>query len=339
MRMAHVMAGAPTGGAELFFERLVPAMHAAGDTVLPAIRRHPDRAARLQAAGLVPLQLPFGGLLDVFTRPLLARRLRAFAPALVMAWMGRAAGLTPVGDWVLTGRLGGTYDLRRFRRCDHLLANTRGLVAWIERQGWPADRVHHLPNFSPDLADAAPAVLPVPPDVPTVLAMGRLHPNKAFDVLIRSLRRLPGVHLVLAGDGPGRAGLLRLARGEGVGDRLHMLGWRSDQAGLLAACTVLACPSRQEPLGNVILEAFSARRPVVAAASAGPRELIRPGQTGLLVPTEDAEALAEALGAVIADPALAARLGAAGRAEFEAFHAQAPVVARWHAVLSTLGRV
>jgi glycosyltransferase involved in cell wall biosynthesis len=146
------------------------------------------------------------------------------------------------------------------------------------------------------------------------------------------------VHAVIAGTGPERDALLGLARSEGVADRVHLLGWRSDQAALLAACTVLACPSRQEPLGNVVLEAFSASKPVVAAASAGPAELIRPGETGLLSPVDDAEDLAEAIGAVIGDQALAARLGGAGRAAFDALHAEAPVLDRWRRLLTSLER-
>ena len=336
MRMAHVMAGAPAGGAELFFERLTAALARTGDEILPVIRRNPARAGRLMEAGLRPQQLAFGGALDLLTRPRLRRRLLAFAPRLVMAWMSRAAAAAPRGDWVLTGRLGGYYDLRRFEQCDHLVANTRGLVGWIERQGWPAGRVHHLPNFADDVRGAPPAVLPVPRGAPTVLAMGRLHRNKAFDVLIRAVGQLAGVHAVIAGDGPERETLMAQARREGVADRVHLLGWRGDGGALLAACSVLCCPSRQEVLGNVIIEAFAAGVPVVAASSAGPAEVIRPGETGLLAPPEQAGALAAAIGAVLESPALAARLAAAGRAEFEAVHAEAPVLARWRALLPQL---
>lgn len=330
------MAGAAAGGAELFYERLVAAQHRSGDEILAIIRRNPGRATCLRAAGCSVAELRFGGALDLMTRPRLARRLAAFSPAIVMAWMSRAAAMTPAGEYVLVGRLGGAYDLRRFRRCDHLVANTRGLVDWIRAEGWPARRVHLLPNFVPDLAGAAPAALPVPPGSPTVLVMGRLHRNKAFDVLVSAIRRLPGVHAVIAGEGPERQALEALARSEGVEDRVHFLGWRVDQAALLAAASLLVVPSRVEPLGNVILEGFSAGVPVVAAASDGPRETICSGLTGLLAPVDDPEALAEAIGAVICDPVLAARLGRAGRAEFEARHAEAAVLAEWRALLPTL---
>ena len=330
------MAGAAEGGAELFFERLTVALHGSGDEVVTVIRRNATRARRLAAGGVAPVELGFGGLLDFRTRPALRRVLRAAGPRLVMAWMSRAAAATPRGDWVLAGRLGGYYDLRRFRHCDHLVANTRGLVRWIEGQGWPVDRVRHLPNFVPDLAGVAAAAVPVPPGSPVVLAMGRLHRNKAFDVLVRALPRLPGVHAVIAGEGLERGTLLALARGEGVADRVHLVGWRRDGGALLAAATVLACPSREEALGNVVLEAFSAGVPVVAAASDGPRELVRDGKTGLLVPIEDAGALAEALGRVIGDGGLAARLAGAGRAEFEVVHADGPVLRQWRAGLAAM---
>ena len=327
------MAGAPAGGAELFFERLTAALHRAGETVLPVMRRDPGRAARLEEAGLHPQQLRFGGPLDLTTRPRLARLLRCFQPRVVVAWMNRAARLTPRGDWVKVGRLGGYYDLRYYRGCDHLVGNTRGIVAWVREQGWPADRVHHLPNFAPDLRGAAP-VSRGPGRM--ILGLGRLHRNKGFDILIRALAMLPGVQAVIAGEGPERRALERLAAECGVANRLKLPGWSHNQAGLLAACDVLVCPSRIEPLGNVIIEGFSAARPVVAAAVAGPVELIDPGRTGLLVAAEDPARLAAAIRGVLEDSVLAARLATAGRARFEAEHAEAPVVRRWRDTLRAM---
>jgi glycosyltransferase involved in cell wall biosynthesis len=336
MRIAQVMAGAPTGGAELFFERLTIALAAAGETVLPVIGRDAARAERLTCAHVAPVQLGFGGPFDLLTARRLRTALDHFAPRVAVAWMNRAARFTPRGDWVLAGRLGGYYDLAYYRRCDHLIGNTRGIVDWIACQGWPAARAHHLPNFSPDMANAAPASLDLPRGVRIVLALGRLHPNKGFDVLVHALPALPGVHAVIAGEGPERAALLALAGREGVADRLHLPGWRSDTAALLAAADLLVCPSRHEPLGNVVIEAWSARRPVVAAAAYGPRELITPGSNGILVPPNDAKALAGAIAGLLDDPARAAALAEAGRLRYEAEHAEAPVVARWRQFLATV---
>ena len=328
------MAGSPAGGAELFYERLAIAQRNAGDDVLPVIRRNAERAGRLRSGGLAPLELGFGGPLDLLTRPRLTAALHRFAPRVVVAWMNRAANFAAAGDWVLAGRLGGFYDLSYYRHCDHLIGNTRGIVDWIVRQGWSAHRAHYLPNFVPDFGGAPPAALPVPLGVPVLLGLGRLHRNKAFDVLIRALRHMPRVHAVIAGEGPERPSLEALARNERVADRVHLLGWRSDTAALLAASTLLVCPSRHEPLGNVIIEAWSARRLVVAAAVQGPSELISSGEDGILVPPDDPGMLANALLTALKDPSRASAVADAGRVRYEACFAEAPVVARWRTFLA-----
>ncbi|MBC9176375.1 glycosyltransferase [Roseomonas ludipueritiae] len=330
------MAGAPAGGAEAFYERLTVALHKAGEDVLPVIRKDPARAARLAVHGLVPVQLGFGGPLDVLTRPRLSLLLRHHRPQVAVAWMNRAARHMPAGDWTLVGRLGGYYDLKYYRRCDHLVGNTRDLVGWMVRQGWPAGRAHYLPNFTDDFAGVLPAELGLAEGAPRLVALGRLHRNKGFDTLLRALALLPGAELAIGGEGPERAALEKLAAELGVATRVRFLGWRQDAGALLAGCDVFVCSSRHEPLGNVVLEAWSASKPVVAVAAQGPAELIEDGRTGLLVPQESPEALAQAVGSLLADPARAADLGAAGRAGWEAEFAEAPVLARWQDMLHRL---
>lgn len=342
MRMAHILGNATDGGAEGFYERLVPALARAGEDVLPIIRTRADRAERLRAAGLAPLELGFGGPLDLLTRPRLARVLQAFAPQVVVAWQSRAnsfAGRVKRGGapWTLVGRLGGYYDLRYYRHCDHIVGNTRDLHAYFLKQGWPAERAHFLPNFAADLLGATPAAWPFPRG-PKLLAIGRLHQNKAFDTLLRALALLPGATLALAGEGPEDAALRRLAGELGVAERVAFLGWRRDVGALLAACDVFVCPSRHEPLGNVVLEAWSAGRPLVAADSQGPSEMVTNGANGLLVPKDVPQALAEALRDLLGDPDGAAALAAAGRAEFERVHAEAPVMRLWREFLHRVGR-
>jgi glycosyltransferase involved in cell wall biosynthesis len=330
------MAGAPIGGAEAFYERATIALQRAGDQVLPVIRRDPERAARLRAAGLQPVELAFGGALDFLTKPRLGRVLRDFKPDVVMAWMQRAARFTPQGNWTLIGRFGGYYDLKYFRHCGHLVANTHDLVRSIAAQGWPAERVHYLPNFAEDFSGIAPADLQAPSSAPKLLAMGRLHPNKGFDVLLRAIALLPRGHLYLAGAGPEEAALRALATELGITDRVSFLGWRRDIGALLAAADMFICSSRHEPLGNIVLEAWSAAKPVIAAAAQGPSELINDRADGLLVPREDAPALAAAIAELTANPARAAALGAAGRAHFAAAFAEAPVISRWRRLLAEL---
>jgi glycosyltransferase involved in cell wall biosynthesis len=256
--------------------------------------------------------------------------------------MNRANMHAATGDWVSVGRLGGYYDLRYYRRCDHLVGNTRGIVAWLRRQGWPEARTHYLPNFVDDFAATAPASdlrEGVPDGRPLLLGLGRLHTDKGFDTAIRALPRLPGAVLAIAGEGPAQAALEALARREGVADRVRFLGWRHDAGALLKAADLFVCSSRVEPLGNMVIEAWSAGCPIVAVAAAGPAELIRNGQDGAMVAMEDPAALAEAIAGLRDDPARRAAFSRAGRARFEAEFAAAPVVARWQTFLRDVAPV
>ena len=97
-------------------------------------------------------------------------------------------------------------------------------------------------------------------------------------------------------------------------------------------------PSRREPLGNVILEGWAQAKPVIAAASAGPGELIGDGETGLLVPVDDAHALAAAIDRLRRDPALAAALAAAGHGAYQAGFTEDAVVRRWIDFFARIGR-
>jgi glycosyltransferase involved in cell wall biosynthesis len=339
MKTAQLIAGAPEGGAELFYERLCIALAAQGEEVLPLIRNDARRAMRLRDAGLKPREFTFGGPLDIFTDRALTRALTAFAPRVAVAWMGRAAHFAPKGPWVLVGRLGGYYDLKQFSKCDHLVGNTKGMVDWIKQKGFPPARVHLLPNFAPDYAGGAPADLGAPSGAPVVLAMGRLHRNKGFDVLLAALTKLPAVHAAIAGEGPERPILEALARKAGIADRVHFLGWRTDTAAMLAGCDMLVCPSRSEPLGNVILEAFSAGKPVVAAMSAGPMELIESGRTGVLVPVDSGVALAAGIEGVLHNPAMASAMTKAARLAYDAKFSEAAVLGQWQRFLHTVEKI
>ncbi len=325
MRVLQAMAGAPHGGAEAFFTRLVAALQRAGVEQRAVIRRHDGRAAALRDAGVEVVELGFGGALDLVTTPRLRREIERFRPDVALTWMNRATRACPRGGFVHVGRLGGYYDLKYYRRCDHLVANTRDIRRYLVDAGWPAARVHYLPNFvAGERAPAsARAALETPDDAPLVFALGRLHRNKAFDVLIEALAALPGIWLWLAGAGPLEGELRVLAERRGVAERTRFLGWRDDVAALFAAADVFVCPSRHEPLGNVVIEAWAQETAVVAAASAGPADLIDDGETGLLVALDDANALAAALDRVLGDGALAARLAAAGRAVYEARYTEA----------------
>ena len=335
-RLAHVMAGAVNGGAELFFERLCLAQHASGEEVLPVIRADAARAARLRAGGLDPVQLRFGTALDLLTTPRLARALRRFAPRVVVAWMNRANMHAPRGDWTLVGRLGGYYDLRYYRRCDASggqYARHRRLAA---RPGL-GGRAHPLfaefrRRFRRDPASSRRAAR----ERNCCSGWGACTPTKASTLPSAPCRACPARCWRSPAKGRNAAPCRTLARREGVADRLQFLGWRHDAGALLRAADLFVCSSRIEPLGNMVIEAWSAGCPVVAAAAAGPAELLRDGADGTVVPAEDPAALAAGIAGLLEDPDRRSGFAQAGRLRFEVEFAAAPVVARWRGFLAGL---
>src|SRR5262249_40213530 len=150
----------------------------------------------------------------------------------------RGTSFCPRGDFVHVARLGGYYDLKYYRFCDHLIGNTPDIVRYLTDKGWPKERAHLVPNFvHAETAPPEPRAQHQTPDgAPLLPAMGRLHPNKAFDTLLRALQGVPGAYLWLAGEGPERANLEALARELKVEGRVRFLGWRDDIAPLFAAC-------------------------------------------------------------------------------------------------------
>jgi glycosyltransferase involved in cell wall biosynthesis len=340
MRVMQVMAGAGEGGAETFFVDLVRALHDAGLEQRVVIRRNPARAAALRAAGIEPVELRFGRWLDLGTRIALRREIADFEPHVVQTWMSRASAAMPRGSFVHVGWLGGYYDLKSFRRCRHLVGVTRDIVAHMVKGGWPKERVHYLPT----LASGTPApplsraTFDTPERVPLVLALGRLHVKKAFDILLQALANLPGVYLWLAGEGPLRAKLEAQARSLGIAPRVRFLGWRDDRAALFAACDLCVMPSRFEPFGTVMIEAWAHGKPLIAAAAQGPRGLVQNGENGLLVPVDDVHALATAMHRVIDQPDLARRLVETARREYEADYTEAAVVSRYLAFYERIAK-
>ncbi|MEZ5666416.1 MAG: glycosyltransferase [Alphaproteobacteria bacterium] len=339
IRLFQAIAGAEHGGAEAFFVRLAKALQDAPGPVSVtqhiASRPHAARVAALRAAGIPVTELPFSGWLDFTTRRGLRAEISRFMPHIVLTWMSRASHMcpraSPSSPFLHIARLGGYYDLKYYQHCEALIANTRDIADWILRQGWQPARVHYLPNFvtvEPG-APVARASLDTPAKAPLVLAMGRLHANKAFDILIRAVATMPGVYCWILGEGPERARLEALAAECGAADRVRLPGWRDDVAGYYRAADVFVCPSRHEPLGNVVLEAWAHEKPVLAAASVGPSALLEDEETGLLVPVDDAEAMAVGLTRLIEQPALARRLAAGGHRVYRAAYTPDVVVAQY----------
>lgn len=339
MSVLHLLGSAADGGAETYFASLVGALARAGVKQACAIRRHPARQRAVAEAGVPVRAFRFGGPIDVFTRPRIAAYARRHQASVALAWMNRAAAHTPKGPWARIGRLGGYYSLKYYRGFDALVANTPDIRRWVIEQGWPEAQVVYIPNFA-TARDSEPldrASLDTPEDVPLLLAMGRLHENKAHDISLKALEQVPGAWLWIAGAGPLEAELKILAVSLGVSDRVRFLGWREDASALYRAADICVFPSRFEPLGNVVIQCWAHGLPIVAAASQGPGALISDGEDGLLAPVDDAAALAAQVRRLLDDPMLAIRLIQNGHARVEGEFSEAAVVAQWRDLFAEYG--
>ncbi len=340
MSVLHLLGTAGDGGAETYFVDLLTALRRADVAEAAAIRRHAGREAALKAAGIPVKVLGFGGPLDILTRTAAAGYAKLQGAKLLLAWMNRAARHTPKGPWARIGRLGGYYNLKYYAGFEELVANTEDIAEWIVGQGWPAGRVRCIPNFAAAPPDSAPldrASLETPADAPLLLAMGRLHDSKAHDVSLQALAELPDAFLWIAGVGPLEAKLKAMAEALGVAGRVRFLGWRTDPSALYRAADVCVFPSRYEPLGNVVIQAWAHGLPVVAAESQGPKALIENGRDGVLVPVDNADALAAGVRRLLAEPKLAAQFAQRGLGRVAAEFSETAVVGQWKTLFADYG--
>lgn len=210
-----------------------------------------------------------------------------------------------------------------------LLARARPLVTISQANaqrlrmlGLPSPMVI-LPGVDP--VRFTPPLEPPPPPL-ALLTVGRLMPRKGVDTVLRALPALlpefANLHYIVAGDGPDRLRLERLARELRVSHAVEFLGWISDEElpDLYRRAHVFVMPTREEPeqasiegFGIVFLEASASGLPVVAGRSGGAVEAVRDGETGLLVPPNDPGVLAQALLRLLRHPELRRQMGTTGR--------------------------
>jgi glycosyltransferase involved in cell wall biosynthesis len=326
------MAGRCPGGAETYSTDVMLSLHKAGLRQSIVMSKNAPRYAEIQKAGLalapMPLALPFYQL----QKWRLARLIRREQPDIIHTWMRRAAGLVPANcNLPVIGWFGGYYDPQHFERCTHFVGVTKDIVAHMIKNDVASGRAFFIPTF-PDIAEAPPvdrASLATPKDAKVLLTLSRLHPKKGLDTFLQALATMPDCYGWLAGDGPLRRELEGLAIELGVMERVRFLGWRTDRDALLRAADVCVLPSRYEPFGTVILEAWAAGVPLVACRSAGPAAHIGDNANGLLVPVDDAEKLAQAMRQAFTNSELRQRLIAEGYVAYTKSYTREAVTQQW----------
>jgi GalNAc-alpha-(1->4)-GalNAc-alpha-(1->3)-diNAcBac-PP-undecaprenol alpha-1,4-N-acetyl-D-galactosaminyltransferase len=202
----------------------------------------------------------------------------------------------------------------RFQRADAFVVLTEEAAAVA--RGWMADeRVHVIPNPVPASAVARP---PGGCGERTVLAVGRLVPQKGFDMLLNAWALIAGSHpgwrLRIVGEGADRPLLEAQVARLGLGDTVELPGFDPNPFAQMARAELFVLSSRYEGFAHVLVEAMACALPVVAMDSpSGPRGIVRDGVDGFITPRGDVPALAAAMSKLIGDPALRDTIGARAR--------------------------
>jgi glycosyltransferase involved in cell wall biosynthesis len=172
---------------------------------------------------------------------------------------------------------------------------------------------------------------------PRILSVGRIVHQKGLDIAVTALAGLKHLEWEwsVAGDGPELPRIRSMIRQQGLDDRVRFLGWQKaqDLAHEYASANLFLFPSRDEGMPNAVLEAMASGLPVIATRIAGNEELVVDGETGTLVPTEDAEALEQALRRLLVDGKERQRFGRAGRERAEQDYAWQRAASLYRSIL------
>jgi len=365
-RVLYVIDSLRIGGAETLLLDLLDGAAARGWSAQVAYFTPGPLEAEVAARGVTATRLSRAGLKDPRALTRAVALIRRWRPDVVHTHLVKSDLVGQSAAWLAGAprRLLSLHNVDPWRRRRPMswlwraaTAGAHGRIAVSERVadhvadcgGARRDRLTVIDNgvdlrrFDPDVAQPMDlGAFGVGPDDVAVAIVGRLTAQKDHANFLAAAARLaptaPRATFLIVGEGELRGALEAQAAALGLGpDRLRFTGALRDMPALLAAVDVIAFSSAWEGLPMALLEAMAMRRAVVSTAVGGVPGVLRDGVEGLLVPAGDAAALSAALGRVVADPALRARMGAAGRAAVEARFSGAAMQNRLFALYDAVG--
>jgi glycosyltransferase involved in cell wall biosynthesis len=357
LRVLHVDTERGWRGGERQVVLLSRGLMALGDVNLVAARPGEPLAARSTEAGVATLGLMPAFEADPRAAWALRRAIRRHGIDIVHAHTAHAVALAALATlgtgvpFVAARRV--DFPLRRnagtrwkYERAAAVIAVSQAVAKVVSRAGL-ATRVLVVPDGTDARRARTPASpdtlasLGVPRGAPLVVQVAQLVPHKdplTFVAAVAAAReRVPGLHALLVGSGPLQAAVECAIRERGLGDVLHLAGYRTDADQLLAAADVVSLSSREEGMGSVLLDALVFSRPVAATRAGGIPEIVRDGETGLLTAVEDGEALGVSIARLLTDRGLAGRMGSASRARAPEFSLEAMAMRTREAYEAVLG--
>lgn len=302
----HIIGSKIGGGAERFYARLANSLSM--DSQVLAVNPENSPVSSLLSQDVRQNHLPMKNNYDLASMIKIKLLAKEMAPCIVQSYMGRATRLThisPKSENIHIARLGGFYNLKAYRHVHHLVGNTKGICDYLLKQGVPSSQVHYIGNFvepitSPNSDDLKKLrqSLHIPDDALVITCAARFHENKglpdlleAFALLLKQNLPRP-LRLILVGDGPMANEIKHQIQTLNIESEVILPGW-CDPAPYYHLGDILTCPSRHEPLGNVILEAWACKKPLITTKTQGASELAAHGQDAWLTPVQNPQALAD----------------------------------------------
>ncbi|MCX7893675.1 MAG: glycosyltransferase [Burkholderiales bacterium] len=357
VRVLHTESSAGWGGQENRTLREVRELGARGVHAAIACRPGAKLGARAREAGLEVHEVPMRGAGDLGSilalRSILKRgrfdvvSTHSSGDTLVAGLAARLLWPRPVHVRTRHLILPITHRATYTWLPDHVVAVTHALADYLASAGVPRERISvigsgiDLDAFDPDRTPPVlRSELGLAKNALVVGTVAILRVKKGHRDLLEAVPAIvaavPEAVFVLAGDGPQRANLEREIAARGLADRVRMIGLRHDVANVLASLDLFVLPTHEEAGGQSFLEAQAMRVPVVSTRVGGVPEMVREGETALLVPPRDPAALAEAVIALARDPHRRRRMGEAARAWVLAEHGAGRMAERMLALYERL---
>ncbi len=344
MHVAHISKVTGIAGSETHLLMLLPGLAGQGVDVTMIMLEDPSRRAddfyeAMSAKGITVERVEIGSHIDLTLTKRLAETFKQLKPDIVHTHLIHADlyGTAAAGRAGVRGIVSSRHNDNPFRsnpaiklanrqamrRADRVITISEALNRFVrEVEGIEAEKVKTVhyglepPEFPANAREEGRRRFGYDGDRPVIGMFGRLIEQKGVDTLINAFvqvqQAVPDAALLIVGDGDRRAELEQLAASLGIKNTVTFTGWVPQAYKLIPTCDLIAMPSRWEGFGLVALEAMGSARPLIASRVSALPEIVVDGETGLLVPPDDPELLAEAIVPVLADHSLASRMGEAG---------------------------
>ncbi len=289
IKTLHLIGSKNFGGAENWFFRFTRALLEYGIEVYRGVRAGSE-LLKDSPKNIPVFPLPFYTTWDPISKMSISRLIRRIEPDIVQTYMSRATRLTMVSPkkCVHIARLGGYYGLKAFKKAHAWIGNTKGICDYLIQNGFPKNRIFYITNFVdiPQKSSKGESLikkLTIPDESFIILTPARFVPVKGHHTLIGALCYLLNdgeikrdIRVILPGDGPLLYHIKRHATSLGIKDKLIFPGWQKNISIYYEIADLIVFPSMEnETLGNVILEAWAHKKPVVCTKFRGAREITK----------------------------------------------------------------